>query len=529
MVETTENMLGTGDTGTGSTDPQSDSTEGSGDGKGSARVLVASNRGPVSYTVAEDGGLHARRGGGGLVSGLSSVSSGGEQVWVCAALSEGDRIAARRSPRGRLDQAGLMDPGIPVRMLDIDPVILHDAYNAVANSTLWFIHHMLYATPTGPVFADRFAGEWEAYRAYNQAFAEALAEEAGPEAHVVAQDYHLSLVPKMLRELRPDLRIGHFSHTPWAPPDYFRILPDHVGDAILEGMLGADYLGFLTERWALAFVDCCARRFGAADPDEDEAGAARLSVNTPPEQPRGPVRVGVHGLGVDAPSLVERARRDDVEDRLADLRAAVGEDPDTGPRQVIVRVDRTELSKNIVRGLESYALLLRRHPEWIGRVVHIAFAYPSRTDLAEYRDYTAAVTRLAKEIDKEFARPGWQPLILHVDDDFARSLAAYRMADVAVVNPIRDGMNLVAKEIPIVASATGGACTLVLSREAGAAAELSEDALMVNPYDVCATAEALHTALLMDPAERRARCMRLAAAGAALPPQRWFADQLAQL
>ena len=529
MVETTENMLGTGDTGT-----ESDGSGGSGDGKGSARVLVASNRGPVSYTVTEDGALDARRGGGGLVSGLSSVGSGEEQVWVCAALSEGDRAAARRSPRGRLDQAGLTDPGIPVRMLDIDPDVLHDAYNAVANSTLWFIHHMLYATPFTPVFADRFAAEWESYQTYNRAFAAALAEEAAPEAHVVVQDYHLCLVPKMLRELRPDLRIGHFSHTPWAPPDYFRILPDRVGDAILEGMLGADYLGFLAERWALAFVDCCARRFGATDPGKGEdgadgAGPARLSVNTPPEVPRGPVRVGVHGLGVDAPTLVERARRDDVEDRLAGLRAAVGEDPETGARQVIVRVDRTELSKNIVRGLEAYALLLRRHPEWLGRVVHIAFAYPSRTDLAEYRDYTAAVTRLAKEIEEEFARPGWQPLILHVEDDFARSLAAYRMADVAVVNPIRDGMNLVAKEIPIVASATGGGCALVLSREAGAAAELSDDALMVNPYDVCATADALHEALSMDPAERRERCRRLAAAGAALPPQRWFADQLAQL
>jgi trehalose 6-phosphate synthase len=527
MVETTGNMLGTGSTGT-----ESDDTGGSDDGKGSARILVASNRGPVSFAVTEDGDLNARRGGGGLVSGLSSVSSDEEQVWVCAALSDGDRIAARRSPRGRLDRAGLMDPGIPVRMLDIGPGILHAAYNAVANSTLWFIHHMLYATPTAPVFAEKFAADWDAYRAYNRAFAEALAEEAGPQGHVVVQDYHLCLVPAMLRELRPDLRIGHFSHTPWAPPDYFRILPDHVGDAILEGMLGADYLGFLTERWALAFVDCCTRRFGAADHGPGEAGAdggPALLANTPPEQPRGPVRVGVHGLGVDAASLVERARRDDVEDRLAGLRAAVGEDPETGPRQVIVRVDRTELSKNIVRGLEAYALLLRRHPEWLGRVVHVAFAYPSRTDLAEYRDYTAAVTRLAKEIEEEFARPGWQPLILHVEDDFARSLAAYRMADVAVVNPIRDGMNLVAKEIPIVASATGGACTLVLSREAGAAAEMSEDALMVNPYDVCATAEALHTALKMDSAERRARCGRLAAAGSALPPQRWFADQLAQL
>ena len=194
-----------------------------------------------------------------------------------------------------------------------------------------------------------------------------------------------------------------------------------------------------------------------------------------------------------------------------------------------MRVDRTELSKNIVRGLEAYADLLRRHPEWLGRVVHIAFAYPSRHDLPEYREYTAAVQRTAKDIEEEFGTPDWEPLILHVEDDFARSLAAYRLADVAVINPIRDGMNLVAKEIPLVAAATGGACGLVLSREAGAYAELGDDSFVVNPYDITGTADALHAALSMDRGERRRRCERLAAAGAALPPQRWFADQLAAL
>jgi trehalose 6-phosphate synthase len=483
-------------------------------GTGKAAILVASNRGPVAFTLAEDGELTAKRGGGGLVSGLSSVAADGAagQVWVCAALSEGDRAAVRRSPGGRLDRAGLMDSRTPVRMLDIEAGTLHRAYNAVANSTLWFVHHMLYATPVNPIFGVRFEREWESYAAYNQAFAEALAEEAGPQARVLVQDYHLTLVPKLLRELRPDLRIGHFSHTPWAPPDYFRVLPDQIAEAVLEGMLGADYLGFLTERWALAFMDCCARQLGAP--------TDRGSMTVATKQRDAPARIGVHSLGVDAQSIVERASRPDVEGRMATLREAVGD------RQVIVRVDRTELSKNIVRGLEAYADLLRRHPEWQGRVVHIAFAYPSRHDLPEYREYTAAVLRTAKEIEDEFGTPDWEPLILHVEDDFARSLAAYRLADVAVVNPIRDGMNLVAKEIPLVAAATGGACALVLSREAGASAELSEDALVVNPYDVTGTADALHTALSMTRGERRARCERLATAAAALPPQRWFAEQL---
>ncbi|MGH3380034.1 MAG: trehalose-6-phosphate synthase, partial [Actinoallomurus sp.] len=195
-------------------------------------------------------------------------------------------------------------------------------------------------------------------------------------------------------------------------------------------------------------------------------------------------------------------------------------------RPLIVRVDRTELSKNIVRGLAAYREMLAKHHEWHGRVVHLAFAYPSRHDLPEYREYTAAVQRIAAEISDEFGTETWDPLILQVNDDYPRSLAAYGMADVLLVNPIRDGMNLVAKEGPTL-SARG--CALVLSGEAGAADEMSDDAIMVNPYDVSQTAEALHQALLMPADERAERCKRLVAAATALPPQRWLADQFAAL
>ena len=198
----------------------------------------------------------------------------------------------------------------------------------------------------------------------------------------------------------------------------------------------------------------------------------------------------------------------------------------TAGRKLIVRVDRTELSKNIVRGLEAYRELLRTRPEWRGRVVHLAFAYPSRQDLPEYREYAAAVQRLAQQIEDEFAEPGWDPLMLEVNDDYPRSLAACRLADVLLVNPIRDGMNLVAKEGSILSDR---GCALVLSTEAGAAAELGPEALLVNPYDVTQTAQALHEALSMTDAERVRRCAVLAAAATAVPPSRWFADQLEAL
>lgn len=231
----------------------------------------------------------------------------------------------------------------------------------------------------------------------------------------------------------------------------------------------------------------------------------------------------MHGLGADADFLRARSHEPDVEERIAALREEIGTAPDGGARRTVVRVDRTELSKNIVRGLLAYRQLLEDHPEWRERVVHVAFAYPSRQDLAVYRDYTAEVRRVAEEINERFGTPGWRPVVLHVKDDFARSLAAYRLADVALVNPIRDGMNLVAKEVPVVSDA---GCALVLSREAGAHEELGEDAITVNPYDVVDTARALHEALTMGAEERADRGKRLAAAATALPPARWFLDQL---
>ncbi|MCX5372996.1 trehalose-6-phosphate synthase [Streptomyces sp. NBC_00015] len=450
-----------------------------------AEVLVASNRGPVSYEVREDGSLHAKRGGGGLVSGLSAIGPEAGALWVCSALSDGDREAVRR---------GVGEEG--VRMLAVPADVHADAYNGIANSVLWFVHHLLYQTPLEPAFDAEFRRQWASYEAYNRAFAEALAEDAADGAAVLVQDYHLCLVPGMLRELRPDLRIGHFSHTPWAPVDYFALLPGDIREQLLHGMLGADRLGFLTRRWADAFTACCTEFAGGP----------------------GKTRIGVHGLGADADFLRERSHRPDVGERMAALRAEIGEG-----RKAIVRVDRTELSKNIVRGLLAYRQLLDDHPEWRERVVHVAFAYPSRQDLAVYRDYMAEVQRLSEEINDAYGTPGWTPVLLNLKDDFARSLAAYRLADVALVNPIRDGMNLVAKEVPVVSDE---GCALVLSREAGAYWELREDAITVNPYDVLETARALHEGLTMKPEERAERTKRLSAAATALPPARWFLDQL---
>jgi len=479
---------------------------------GTRTLLVAANRGPVSL-VAGDDGTEVKRGGGGLVSGMQSAlapddDSPVDSVWVCAALTDHERLVARRAERGHLGSLDLDTGGIDVRMLAIDATTFSRAYNGIANSTLWFVNHLLYDTPVKPVFDAGWRRQWGAYERYNAAFAGALAEEAADGASVLVQDYHLTLAPALLRAQRPDLRIAHFTHTPWAPPELFRMLPDDVARQVLEGLLGADHAGFLCERWKKSFLDCCAHVLGAdVDGDVVTYDGRRTEV-------------AVHALGTDGDQLRERARGRDVDARLAHLRDLVGD------RRVIARVDRTELSKNIARGLLAYRELLRTHPEWLGKVCHVAYAYPSRHDLPEYREYTAAVQRLGREIDDEFSTDDWTSLLLGVTDDYPGSLAAYRMCEVLLVNPIRDGMNLVAKEGPLLAEA---GCALVLSREAGAADEMSDDALMVNPYDVQQTAEALHEALLMDDHERQRRCAALAVAATALPPKQWFADQVAAL
>jgi trehalose 6-phosphate synthase len=475
-------------------------------------LLVASNRGPVSYGHGQDGSLTATRGGGGMVSGLTSglaaAAADGGVLWLCAALSDADREAARLGAR----DSGA--PGEPqVRMLDIPPGVFAAAYNGVANSVLWFVHHLLFDPPNQPRFDSGFRADWAAYRAYNESFATALAEEHEPGTRVLIQDYHLALAPRMLRDRQPGARIAHFEHTPWAPPEYYRMLPDDVAAALLDGMLGADHAGFLAQRWAAAFLDCCQDVLGAEVSRAADGHGAVGRVRH-----RGRVtEVAVHPLGVDAAALRERGTQADVRTAAATIAGLAG------GRQLVVRVDRTELSKNIVRGLAAYRELLGARPQWRGQVTHLVFAYPSRSALPEYRAYTARVHELAGQINAEFGTRDWQPLVVDVKDDYPRSLAACGLADVLLVNPTRDGMNLVAEEGPILSER---GCALVLSREAGAADLIGADALLVNPYDVTETAEALHAGLMMSQAERRSRSAAIAAAADAYAPRRWLGEQL---
>jgi trehalose 6-phosphate synthase len=468
-----------------------------------ADVVIASNRGPIGFRRAADGAVTTARGGGGLVSAMAGLAADNGVVWVCAALSDLDREIAAAAPDGRLDAAGHAEAGA-VAMLAIDPATLDAAYNGIANTTLWYLHHGMIDVDHPISYDDAWRRDWLSYLAYNHSFADAVAADAADGARVLVQDYHLALLPAMLRAARPDLRIGHFTHTPWASPSAFATLPADVAAALLTGMLGADSVGFHSRRWARDFVDCCVAVLGATDLGNGVEYGDRVTA-TP-----------VYPLGVDPAPLLARAAEADVASRRSALATEIG------GRQAIVRVDRTEPSKNILGGLAAFRELLERHPEHAECVVHVALAYPSRQDVADYRLYTERVRTLAAEINDTFATPGWQPVLLAVVDDYARSLATLQLGDVVLVNPLRDGMNLVAKESMLLTSDA----VLVLSSEAGAADEMGTAALIVDPYDVTATAAALHAALIMPAAERAERHAALVRAATALPPATWLHQQL---
>jgi trehalose 6-phosphate synthase len=472
-----------------------------------AELVVASNRGPVQFEIDDDGNLSAGRGAGGMVAALGPALAGQGGTWVAAAISDGDRVAARRVARsGRRRRIDLPHGPVQLRSLVIDPREYQNYYNRVSNRTLWFLQHYLFDVPRHPRFDVSFRGAWRNYRDVNRAFAAACDDEADRGGEVYIQDYHLALAPAILRERRSDLGIGHFTHCPWAEPHYFEMLPRPIREELLEGMLGADLLGFLVPRWSHNFLRCCAEGGYRVDEDTD-------TVRAPDGRP---VRVRSYPLGVDADYLRARITERDVQTQLRSVR-----DLARG-RSMVVRVDRMELSKNILRGLDGFATFLESQPRMRGRVVHFALAYASRRDLPEYQAYTAEVKQAAEAINERFRTKTWEPVRLELRDNYPRALAAMATADVLVVNPVWDGMNLVAKEGPSVSERDA---VLILSRNAGAADDLGEGAILVNPFDTVELAEAIGTSLAMPSEERAVRAKRLREQAAALPPQDWFSSQ----
>jgi trehalose 6-phosphate synthase len=451
------------------------------------KLLVVFNRAPVSYTRDAEGKRVARRGGGGVVTALGGLLAHHDVTWVASAMTEEDRAVAAEQDGSFVEETAT-GASYRLRLVAHDPAAYERFYNVLANPTLWFLQHYLWGLGSAPDFGPELHEAWsDGYVPVNEGLAAAALEELDrePDAAVLFHDYHLYLAPRLVREARPEVVTSHFLHIPWPEPDYWHALPPELRVAVHEGLLANDVVGFHTERWRRAFLLSVERLLGARV--DREAGTVEHLGRT--------TRTVAHPISVD-PAEFDRLRDDPgVLEREAALVAR-------RPEQLVLRVDRTDPSKNIVRGFRAYALLLERHPELHGRVGMVAQLAPSRQDIPEYADYVGAVETAAQEVNERFGRADWQPVELDVADDFLRSIAGYKQFDVLFVNAVFDGLNLVTKEAFLVNGRDGA---LVLSENAGVHEELGEWAITVNPIDVSGQAEALYEALTLGPGERRRR------------------------
>jgi trehalose 6-phosphate synthase len=475
------------------------------------KLLVVSNRAPVTYLRETDGTRKPKRGGGGVVTALGGLLAHHDVTWVASAMSDEDRTAAAEHV-GSFVESTADGASYRLRLVPHDPAVYDRFYNVLANPTLWFLQHYLWGLGTAPNFGPRLHEAWsEGYVPVNEAFASATLEELErePESAVLFHDYQLYVAPSVVRAARPDVLTSHFVHIPWPEPDYWHALPKELRDAVHEGLLANDVVGFHTERWRRAFLLSAERLLGA-----------RVDAGTGTVEHRGRrTRVVARPIGVDPPEFDRLGREPAVLERKAALVA-------TRPEQLVVRVDRIDPSKNIVRGFEAFALLLERHPELQGKVGMAALLAPSRQDIPEYAEYAAAVERTAREVNERFGRDGRQPVHLDVADDFPRSLAGYKQFDVLLVNPVFDGLNLVAKEAFLLNERDG---VLILSENSGVHEELGEWALTVNPLDLSGQADALYEALTLEPAERRRRAGAIRAHVRRHDIREWIEAELAEL
>ncbi len=449
-----------------------------------SEIVIVSNRGPVSFVATDHGGVEERRGGGGLVSGLGGLRDQGA-LWVAGAATDGDRLVAGQGTR---EAAGFV-----VSLVAPDPDDQRAAYDIVSNETLWFLHHGIFDATRTPSFDDDWRAAWDAYRRVNRVFAERIADVAPQGATVLVQDYHLTLVASTLAEVRPDLTCVHFHHTPFASAEELSVLPREIAHELLHGLAAHASCGFHTAEWAQRFEACAA------------ATGATVSTFVSP-------------LSVDVDEFRDRAARQDVDDEVAALTDRLA------GRRLVARVDRIELSKNLLRGFAAYELILEREPWRHGSIVFGAFCYPSRQGVPAYAAYRDEVRLVVDRINERFATNDWLPVLWEEDDQFPRSLAAYRLADILMVNPVRDGLNLVAKEATLVNERQ---CDLLLSERAGCVDEIGPWCDVISPFDVSATATALTRCLDRPQGERAERFAARVAAVEARSPADWLADQVA--
>ncbi|NDJ85523.1 MAG: trehalose-6-phosphate synthase [Chloroflexi bacterium] len=453
-------------------------------------IVIVSNRGPFSFTRNPDGTFDAERGAGGLVTALGALAEKHEVLWVAAALSKDDRAWAEQHQEERANVQGIY-----MRLVTPSQKHYDKYYNVIANPLLWFIHHELWNIPRLPRITRETWQAWESYIEVNQMFAEVVADSIKDEKRpviVLSQDYHLYMFPQLLREKVGDkVQIQPFVHIPWPGPDGWRILPEEMRSGILKSLLASDRIGFQTKKDAFNFVQTC--RFYL---DDAHSHGSRDSITYKKRR----VEAHAYPISVDVEQVQAIAAESQTQLLKSQLLQSIG------GRQLILRVDRVEPSKNILRGLEAYRVLLDRHPKYQGKVQMMALLVPSRMEVDQYQDYLKDIMAEAGMINAEYSDSLWEPVNIILGNNYHRAIAAMQLYDVLLVNPIADGMNLVAKEGALVNERDG---VLLLSEYAGAFYEIGEHALTIPPFDIHSTAEAMNQALQMSADERHKRAIAL--------------------
>jgi trehalose 6-phosphate synthase len=468
-------------------------------------LVLVSNRGPVTFE--DDGSV--KRGTGGLVTALTGLASHRDAVWIASALTEGDARKAHEAEGRAVSVRSPAGGEYQVRLVVSEPEAYDRFYNIFANPMLWFIQHYLWDLSNAP---DVRRNEVEAfeygYNVVNEDLATAVIEEIEGEDEpvVMVHDYHLYTLPALVRRARPDVFLHHFVHIPWTQSDAWRVLPAKIREELYCGLLSNDIIGFHTSSYRRNFLQCCR---DLMDLEVDfEAGVVRFEDRE--------VWVRSYPLPIDAKALFAVASSEGVAQQEEELLRRRRD-------HLVLRVDRADLSKNVLRGFSSFDLFLEQHPEFRERVTFIAQLMPSRTDVPEYAEYLERIEALVAVVNHRHGTPDWMPIQLKLRDDLEEAVAAYKHYDVLLVNAMFDGMNLVAKEGPIVNERDG---VSILSENTGAHEELGEHALSVNPFDIQSLADSIHAALTMEPAERGRRLRGLKDIVTARDPGDWIDEQL---
>jgi trehalose 6-phosphate synthase len=475
---------------------------------GDTPLVLVSNRGPVTF---EPGG-EIRRGTGGLVTALIGLASYRPVTWIASAMTDEDIAEAERHDGRPFPVTTRDGEEYSVKLVASDADAYDAFYNIIANPLLWFIQHYLWDLSNAP---DIRRNETEAfefgYNAVNEDLARAVLEEIeGVQKPVVmVHDYHLYTLPGLVRKSRPDVFLHHFVHIPWSQSDSWRVLPSVIRQEIYKGILSNDIVGFHTRSYRHNFLQCCQ---DLMDLEVDfQGGVVKYGDRE--------VWVRAYPLPIDSGAVQAVANRPRVHEFEGELLRRRRD-------HLILRVDRADLSKNVLRGFGAFDTFLEQHPEFREKVTFIAQLMPSRTDIAEYAEYLERIEAVVAVVNHRHGSPDWMPIQLKLRDDLEEAVAAYKHYDVLMVNAMFDGMNLVAKEGPMVNERAG---VSILSENTGAHEELGEYALSVNPFDIQELADSIHAALTMPIIERQQRHEGLKSIVTARDPGDWIDDQLADI